>query len=414
MKLIYGFLLLFCLYAKAQPITVGDKCPPIILSNLINYNSTTAPLSEFYKKPLLLSFWSTTCEVSTDYLLHVDSLKKELGNSVEWLFVTSETEEKVRKALDKERMVNIHFPFYIKDTMLRKFFTHRTAPHVCWIDVNGEVKAITGHQEVTKENVLDFSKRRLKPQPVKAEIMDNDIYFSLTPLIINDYKVNKSKMIAYSFMSEYRSGVQSHLYAAIYNPDDGYIRIKGVNSRLFELYKTAYKQFNNGFHFSQFFQAKDSVYKKNFYSNPSYCYDLIIRDTSTERAYAFMRKDLDRYFSLTSNLEKRKTKVWVLKRSSYHDKLKAKDEAKRDTYEKDGRLIVKGGWLNLIIQYFNNTSRFERPIIDETGYKEKVDIEIPINTNDLEVINKALRKYDLVLKAGTKVMDVIIIKKNDD
>jgi hypothetical protein len=138
MKLIISFLLFSCLYAKTQSIVVSDKVPLVILSNLINYSARTAPLSEFYKKPLLLSFWSTTCEVSTEYLLHLDSLKKVIRDSVEFLIVTTEAEEKLNMVLNNGRLANIDFVFSVQDTLLKKVFPFRTVPHVCWINTEGK------------------------------------------------------------------------------------------------------------------------------------------------------------------------------------------------------------------------------------------------------------------------------------
>jgi hypothetical protein len=407
MKLIISFLLFSCLYAKTQSIVVSDKVPLVILSNLINYSARTAPLSEFYKKPLLLSFWSTTCEVSTEYLLHLDSLKKVIRDSVEFLIVTTEAEEKLNMVLNNGRLANIDFVFSVQDTLLKKVFPFRTVPHVCWINTEGKVEAITGHKEVTKENLVDFIDSHLKVQTVKADEMTNDVFFSLSPLIVNEYKKNKNRLLAYSYLGNYSPEILSMKMVALYDSADKTTRIKIINSTVGSLYKCVFNQYR-GFHFSRILNEDGSVF--NDTDSEYYCYDLLIKDTSSFKAYRYMQQDLDRYFGFKSSFIKRKIKVWVLK-SLELENIHFNKKEKSELYESSGALIARSVSMANILDYLNGGKYFDCPIMDETKYSGKINLEMPINTRDHHVINKELAKFGLKIKVEDRWMDVIVLKK---
>lgn len=42
-------------------LTVGDVMPDITFNNLVNYKSSSAKLSDFKGKLVILDFWATTC-----------------------------------------------------------------------------------------------------------------------------------------------------------------------------------------------------------------------------------------------------------------------------------------------------------------------------------------------------------------
>lgn len=403
--------LLLAQMPKAQQISIGKKYKDQYLPKILGYKNASAHLSGFTGKPLLLVFWSTTCPVSLDYVQKLDSVKKDMGNKLEILLVTHQQKQLVQDALqNNERLQRLRLPVVVEDKVLKKLFPHRTAPHQVWINQKGIIKAITGHNELTKQNLINFIASKELNLPQKEEIMDNDIYFSLTPLMVNQYTKNKNKLFAYSYLGDYRPGIYSGTLAARYNPVDSVVRIKLINGSLTNLYRLAYYNMQH-FHKARFIMEMP-VKQIQHQLKSSFCYDLILKDTSIKNAYRYMIGDLDRSFNVKSSLQKRKIRVLVLKRTSGMDKLKAVPGRAPDAFDKNGKYIIHNGFIQPLVDYlFNYLSPLPFPVINQTGYEGNIDLELPADFSDLDGIRKALLNYDLALVEEEREMEVIVLSK---
>lgn len=393
----------------SQEMDLGDTLPQINGLRILNHDDSITTIRELNKKPLLLTFWNTKCDVGLRFLPKLDSLQKEFP-SVQVLLVDFEPKNVVHEAFKNKTILdNIFLPIVVADTILHKvFFPHRTEPHIVWIDKNGVVKAITGHMEVTPHNMMLFGTNQSLSMPLKKEIMDPKIYFSITPLISNEYDKNKTKLLNYSYLGRFRPGIYNGASSAHYNPDDGTTSIKATNISLYSLYKLAYVGLQT-FHNSRIIATNIS----NEISGNIYCYELVTRDSSEAHAYNCMRQDLDRAFGITSNIENRKIDVLVLKRTSPMDKLRSKipNPKQSDSYFSGDNYFVKNGWIGGILDYLVSSNKTPMPIVDETGYNNRVDLVMNINFNNLEQVRNSLKKYDLDLVKEKRKMAVIILKK---
>jgi thiol-disulfide isomerase/thioredoxin len=410
MKLIAGICgLILSTASTSQEITIHDHVPQMDSLRLLNHKDTFTALSEFNQKPLLLTFWNTKCGVGLQFLPKLDSLQKEYP-SVQVLLVDHEPGEVVDAAFKNKKLLrHITLPVVVADTMLHKvFFPHRSEPHLVWIDKNGIVQAITGHMEATPRNMLLFSTGQRLSLTLKKEIMDPKIYFSITPLISNEYDKNKVKLLNYSYLGKYRPGIYNGATAAHYNPDEGTTTIKATNTSLYSLYKLAYVGLQT-FHNSRIIATNIS---KEMTGN-LYCYELVMKDTSEAHAYHCMRQDLDRTFGITSNIENRKIDVLVLKRTSAKDKLRSKalNGSQSDSYFTGDKYIIKYGWLGGILEYLVSSNKSPFHIMDETGYNNRVDMVMDVDFQDLEKVRNSLKKYGLDLVKEERELEVIILKK---
>ena len=412
MKSIKIVLLLVCLFKAAigQEITIGQSIPYAGSFLILNSKQPSTTLARFKGKPLLLNFWNTHCSVGLEYLAKLDSIRRSMHNELQVILITGESADIVNAVwANKKILHNIRLPVIVEDTMLRKLFPHRIEPHLVWISRDGIIQAITGYEEGTIKNLTAFVQNQKVQLPQKKEVADPDIFFSLTPLMVNEYEKNKNKLFTYSYLGAYRPGIFSGSTVARYMEADSTVRIHAQNISAYRLYELAYKQFQF-FHQSRFVLEgnADSIIKA---MANSYCYDLIIKDSSKEKAYNFMRQDLDRYFGLSGSFEKRKIKVLVLRRTSAIDKLKALQQGQPDKYITRDSIVWRNiKWRYFIETEFNEPSLLPYHVIDETGYSGKVNISIVSSLNDWKAVNESLKKFDLSLALEERWLDTIVLK----
>lgn len=144
-----------------QPLKVGDVVPDFPLQNIINYKSTSAKLSDFKGKLVIIDSWATWCGSCLSKLASDEALQQEFSDRLVFLLVDSDTsldnKAKVESFLQKwqqEKGVKITSPILVNDQLLVQYFPRKVIPHYVWIDESGRVRAITHMQEVTRENVI--------------------------------------------------------------------------------------------------------------------------------------------------------------------------------------------------------------------------------------------------------------------
>lgn len=149
--------------AQSPPVkalTIGDTVPDIVFNNIINYKDSTARLSDFKGKLVILDFWATTCMACVYSLPRIDSLQNHFKNDVQFLLVNPKSSrddiarvDKFLKILKRNRGFEVRLPMTIFDETATSLFPFRFLPHYAWIGSDGIVKAITTKQEVTEANI---------------------------------------------------------------------------------------------------------------------------------------------------------------------------------------------------------------------------------------------------------------------
>lgn len=414
MKKVYTLVVFFlCVNASvAQEVSVGQPSPDAAFSNVINGVAPVVALSDLRGTPLLVGFWNTHCSVGRQFLPMLDSIRKELRGKVGVLLVTAEAASTVKKAFaDVKRLKGLQLPVAVADTSFRKYFPHRIEPHFVWINEKGVVAGITGHEVITVDNLWAFAHHEPLALPLKKDIADPAILYSLSPLWLNSYGENKTRLSYAGYLGEERPGLVSLIRAAMYNSEDSTVRITAVNQTVFDLYRLAYKKFQN-FHRTLFINENEAGRRKNGEDSRRYCYDLTVKDTSLQKAYDWMAMDLDRCFSFQSRLEKRVRPVLVLIRRGKKNRLKAEPAREPDNYETEGRLVLQNVPLRIFVQNtLNARSLLPLPVVDETSYDGRVDLEMTTDYANLPSIRRSLRRYGLDLKPARRVVDVIVVNE---
>lgn len=163
-------MILLCalFYAQAQSdaiqyesLEVGDKVPDLLLTNLINYRTRTARVSDFKGKLLILDFWFSGCKPCIESWSKLLKLQKEFKNSIQILLVNPlESEASVLDFIKKRKeyaRVNMILPSVCKGTSIVELFPVPSYPYVVVINEEGFVKSLGN--PITSETIQSLIKQ---------------------------------------------------------------------------------------------------------------------------------------------------------------------------------------------------------------------------------------------------------------
>ena len=178
MKLIYCLMILLCPYpgksqpgTRLQPLTVGDRVPGITFKHILNTHYTSASLSSFTNKLVLVDFWATWCSACIREFPKLDSLQTHFKDRLQVLLVSSSTSDDVKGIqLFFKKHYNPAGKKYaltavVNDVQMATLFPHISLPHIVWI-YKSKVIAITDGEEITAANIEAV----LDGEPVKLEL----------------------------------------------------------------------------------------------------------------------------------------------------------------------------------------------------------------------------------------------------
>lgn len=413
-------------------IKVGQKVPDVNITGLQNYKdanrkpATSAKLSDFKGKLLILDFWATWCSPCIAMIPKMDSLQKAFGDKVQFLSVTYQTEKEVLPFLEKfEKQKDKHYdlPVVTDDKELHKLFPHVYLPHYVWIDSNGIVQAITGYEQISATNLKnmlmgDFGLTK------KQDFRIN--YDKNFPFLINGNGGSGENLLYHSILTNYTEGLSPE-YSYTPMKIDSSRRIHASNLNLVQLFRYAYGGDSDYFANNKIiidvkdttklvFYGKGAPYLNWLRDDKGFCYELIVPPYLSKDVFKIMREDLNKFFpQYQVGVQKKKVKCLVLKRTSNIDKIKSSGQ--NSVKEVTGfKFNVRNGTLQTLITRLNvlymQNSKY--PIVNGTNYIGKIDMEINAQLSNISEVNRELAKYDLKFEVDDYVTDVLVIedKKN--
>ena len=156
--------------AQTKPLKVGYQLPDITINNIINYKSSSAKLSDFRGKLLILDFWATWCGSCIKKFPLLDSMQVAHNDKLQVLLVSSrssgDTPAKISALLEKHQNAagkDFKLPVALGDTVLKALFPHSSLPYYVWIGPGGKVIAITSSAGLTAANIFAALKNESIP-----------------------------------------------------------------------------------------------------------------------------------------------------------------------------------------------------------------------------------------------------------
>lgn len=410
---------------KIYPLTIGDKVPDIEFDSILNYPSKNARLSDFKGGLTIMDFWSSPCSSCIAYIPHMQLLQNKFKNNLRIILVNSQStvwhdnETKIRgilQRLQEKSDISIQLPVVFNCTILDKYFPAQRLPLEVWLNEERKVIAITGAEEVTAANIQAILEGKQLAMHMKHDVSLDLQTHTLSELIYGTSPRPatplSSSVVVKGIIDGLGSGIgvrhadtpSKALYTAWYV----------TNLPLLDIYQAAYQdkiqcpanqvlvEAHNPGRFRETADSDTSPYS-NLYS----C-DITMPPAKLEELMEYVQSDLERTFHATIIKEKRSIKCFVLKTTSQVTKSFSKGGPREYRMEAiDAKKYVHNYPISELIRDLN-VNYFKRPLIDATDLTKRVDIDMPYELSQHNII-LALEKAGFEVKEEEREMNVGVI-----
>jgi thiol-disulfide isomerase/thioredoxin len=405
------------------PLEIGDSVPDIRIKNIINHTESSVHLSDFRDKMILLDFWGTSCTSCIAALPGLDSLQKKFKDRLQVITVTKlDSKDKVESTLRHIRKTNnLQLPIVIADEILYKYFPYKLVSHAVWIDKDRKLRAVTGIEYVTKENIEAMLSGKEANMPVKKDAQDYNYDKPLLDLTQKD--IAKPDFLYYSAFTSYLDGISPPNGRKVDSANKT-ITISFYNMGLLALskialdYKTAanLKEFVLEVKDSSRFIMNAGEYSSEWNKKNKFCYTVTLPiHISEQEAEQIVRKDIIHWLSVigyTVKKEKRSIDCLALFRSGNHDLLYTKrDKYLNDLDDPDSRKLTNGPF-STFVGFLNKRLSYTLSVVNETGISDNTMVDIELRSNsleDMQTLYQDLKKYGLAIKPIKKDKEMYII-----
>lgn len=415
---------------KMTNIKIGQKVPDVMITKIHDASYSSGSLSDMSKdKLLILDFWATWCAPCLYALPKLDSLQQEFNEQLSMILITSQEEELVRSFLKTraERGLFVSaLPKVFEDTKLRDFFPHNTVPHYVWIK-NNQVIAIT-----------EFVDKQQIEKAIAGEQLT-----AVTKIDVSKVEYNRDKMPLVEFLygsanADLSKNMDTYSILTKFIPELGYNggtstewdslgnvrRITSTNISLNNLYRMAYGKMrtfiNNG---AVDILSSDSLIGAFDVSGMaalpiiekiSFCYEVA---SPKDNIFEKMQQDLKFGFPqfTVKVLEVVDTCLVLEKFNDNIEKYVVGSDSDSNEINTNSSCISRKnyemGWFRTILEAF--VFRYGKlPIVDETGFTKRFNIEICDHQYTVEGLNKAMEPYGLRLTKKLAKHERLVIDKN--
>jgi thiol-disulfide isomerase/thioredoxin len=400
-----------------RTVRIGDSSPDIEFSHILNYPTKTTRLSDFKGKLVILDFWATWCSSCVHSFPKLDSLQKRFAGKLQIMLVnaqnTGDDEKKAMAFFEKRRRDDgskYQLPTAMYDTTADQAFVHKLIPHYVWIDANGNVIAFTSADQVTAENVLAVLNKRSVQWTMKKDQDPDQPLFSGNDLPVNN-------LLHYSiFLKGWFEGLPSgSRFRATGKVIHG---ISLTNSCLFQMYQAAASSLIPGFNKnSVLLQIRDSsnlipdtaiATREQWYVHHAYNFDLIVPMDDADKLNNYMLEDLNKYSGYIGKIEKRQLKCLVLRNNNLAKKIVHKKEPSGNNLEETGTLkYLQNQPISILANYLNDLLPVH--VLDETNFRQPVNIKLPVDLTDIRALQKAISIYGFTLVETQREFNILVL-----
>jgi uncharacterized protein (TIGR03435 family) len=359
--------------APAQ-VKVGAPAPELGLEKVLVPPSGAVPTMASLKgKAVLLEFWGTWCGHCIEALPHLEQLHRKFsGRGVEFLSVTDEREKLVADFLKDTKMAGT--VALDTDGSLFKAYQANALPTTVLIDRQGNVAGIAHPNSVSDETLEDLLAGR--------------------PLRLGETKGEKSKM----------PPLPSVVELAI-RPSRGTSRSAGVAPHELNGFGvTALDAIVFGFRTTEAQVVLEAELPKEYY-------DIVARGPEgSEVAYAMLEAGLRTTFDVDIVRETRDLEVYVVRPLAGQTPKLEKAEGRESGGVSGNQAGGTSMDLRMLFSFLN--VRGKRPILDETGLKDRYNWSIKTPATDFEGLRTAVREQlGLDLVREKRPMPVVVVRK---
>ena len=464
MKRIIGIIIILSLiqtrliYGQAvipTPLALGEKCPNLEFSNLVNTSISGVKLSDYKGKLVILDFWATWCGACVKALPKLNKLQKKYQEEIVILPITYQDRETVKTFLDKREASGyfgeeeLALTMVVNDSAAQEYFPHKLLPHTVWLDKSANYITATKSDMINETTIEKYLSEDIAPNELKKDLLEINMNL---PLLFGGLGKSSPdlKSLKYSslFLEGKIDGLASFIgYQCDYNNIEGtqeLTKVIAANHWVQTLYKVAFigprKQGVEYWDFPNvdlkyasrlLWEAKDSTLynwpgrtKESWDAVPDslkwFSFEMVAPLKDSTHFQLDILNELNRYFGNTCNLEgkveKRKVRYWALMKSGKSELFKSNGGNLDFVIDKDEKVVrVKNYSLKTFLFYWLSfhAGDLNMPVINETGYDGLVSFEFSANSTSMESMNNGLKEFGLQLKLKEGYIDMIVIKDKD-
>ncbi|MFB9844024.1 TlpA family protein disulfide reductase [Mucilaginibacter ginsenosidivorans] len=435
MKHFFGFLVLLCLFFGAagqeRSLGVGGVLPPLVLPRVVaagfegsDVAFRALDLAGLRGKLVVIDFWASWCAPCRTLLPELDSLQGVFGDKVAFLPVSAEGWDKLGRVVSAVgRGRRWRLPFVVEDGLLGALFPHRSLPHEVWIGKDGRVLAVTEGSAVTAANVS----RVLAGGAVGAETkVDVSVGYDMAlPLLVGgngDDGHGAAALRFHALLSGYIPGLSGGVNISDLDPVRGQ-KFNARNVPLLWLGRLAYSYgldwfpdarvrvlsrdsalFNTG--------LQGQAYERWLADGHGYCYELLLPAGLAGSAFGWMQGDLRRLFpQYVFSVEEDSVRSLALVRLPGADKLRSAG-GERVIAVGPYSCVLHNAYLNQLMMRLSQVylQHSKLPVVDETGYLGKVDLDISADLSDVGELNGELARYGLRLERKRALVKLLVVR----
>lgn len=412
--IVYGYT-----FAQNKPLKTSSIVPESFYTKrfeVVNIPQNSLSFSKDKNKLILIDFWATWCSSCLANFPKMEALQQQFADRISIMAVTDQNRavlEKFFSSANGKRYAAM--PSVTGDQFLHQLFPHKGVPYIIWIQ-DGKVINTTDAEQVTEKTISEI----LGNQQSSLQTV---IHIDKTrPLMLSEsYDAEKNtELSAYSFFSKGR--IRFLDYGTWFHRDKGktYGR-QFSNLSLMEIYSALGDELFElrGEHFStkriinRIRKPEDIDFKTTVpgaeTDSKLYSIDFIVPKTQADSLYDRMLRFINDNTAYNASLERRMTRCLVLKRIFDNDKMESKGGTFRDNFFGQPSELNNAPLEYLISALNANSDLTSLPVIDETGYKGKVDLRFS-KTNDLQSFQRELAGYGLVLEESERPLLMLIVK----
>lgn len=408
-----------------RPLTIGDTVPDIELTNLINYPSKTARLSDFKGKLVILDFWATWCGPCVAALPKMTTLQKEFGEQIKIIAVTMEGQQKVASFLQKHKAVKEISSIMLQtdDSLMSLTFPHKSIPHTVWIGPDRRVKAITSGEYVISKNIKAMLANETFDWRVKDELLE----FPFKDAAVFDLSnLTNTKLNFHSGFTGYIEGVSAGQFVN-YDSVNKLVRYNQYNLSILNLFAIGYGEFPAFQNpkrcvlsikdSSKYFRNYSNEYYENWIRKNWYSYESVSPITYSDKQFQQrLINDLDFFFQVHSRKENQKITCLILKRTVNSNPMSTKGGLPQHELSIINagkyKYFQKNSMLFEFVYTMNNDVRLKKLplVIDETSYNQALDLSLVIDTDlSIESLREALNIYGLDIEIQEREMSMLVL-----
>ena len=405
---------------EIKPLTIGDTVPDIVFRHMLNYRNSTAKLSEFRGKLVILDFWATWCTDCVNNMPHLDSIQRQFAHQVQIILINSmqsgDTKNKITTLFDKlHKNINFdcHLSDAIGDSIANSLFPHIGIPYYAWIDSSGKLIATTFGSDVTVQNIKSVINGNQPGLHERRDIMNLDYS---KPLFVDGNGGSGSNILYRSILTGYSEGLLSS--NGVYNINGSPISLMySFNMPILKLYEQAYPEISSYPKNRIILNVKDSsryIPPKNatsWKSDQLYTYQLVLPKSSLQKMQRYMRDDLEKYFALRVNIKEKKTQCLILISHPGPKELVKADSSETNIYDQTNLpKFIHNKPISILVNYLN--SKINTPIINQTHVYKNVSLNLPNDLTNIKLLRDSLKLYGFDLKRQQRVLPFIVISES--